>query len=615
MSLIPEATIHEIRSRADIVALISRYVDLKQAGRNWKGLCPFHGEKTPSFNVNPDRQIFHCFGCQEGGDVLGFLMKHEGLSFPEAARTLAGELGIEIPDDRDAGDAGLTTRLFKANEVAQALYREALRTPEGKAARAYLLSRGFDGEAADAFGIGYAPDRWDAVASRLREARIAGEVGVQAGLLAERKSGRGHYDRLRGRLTFPIEDVRGRVIGFGGRALEADQEPKYLNTPETPIFHKRQAFYGYPKALEAIRRAKRVILCEGYFDQIAFARAGLGEALATCGTALTPDHGGQLRRRTREVVLVFDGDAAGQQATEKALAVLLPHGLRVRAARLPGGADPDDFLRTEGAEALRKLVDEAPDALELTIRNALRQGVATPDQKADVVAHVAPLVALVSDAVSREEYMRRLAMAVDASPAAVQTIVRDAARGSRETPQVDATRLGLARDRRDQPEERQLRALARLCLLRPDLIGDETALTLQEILPGGGWKSIIVQILEAANEGLVLTGPAGEPRGVDPFAVETRLDEEAALRLREIVIDDTPLDAERSAEQVLDDVVAWFERRRLDVRQRELNRRMRDPNADQDALLAEKQAQLQERRARMRAGRARDVAHRESGKP
>lgn len=597
--MIPESTIQEIRDRADIVALISRYVDLKQAGPNWKGLCPFHNEKTPSFNVNTDRQIFHCFGCGEGGNVFGFLMKHEGLTFPEAARTLAAEVGIEIEEERGAGDTGITQQIFEANELAQDLYREALRTPEGKIARAYLVSRGFDGKAADEFGIGYAPARWDAVATRLREARIKGEAAVEGGLLSERKSGQGYYDRIRGRLTFPIEDVRGRVIGFGGRALEPDQEPKYWNTPETPVFHKRRALYGYPAALEPIRRAKRVILCEGYFDRIAFARAGMGEALATCGTALTPDHGAQLRRRTREVVLVFDGDAAGQAATEKALAVLLPHGLRVRAALIPGGADPDDYLNDFGADALKKLVDEAPDALEFSIRNALRQGVATPAQKSDVVAHVAPLIARVSDAVSRDEYVRRLAMAIDASVPAVGKVVRDAARSSGEALQVDQEALGLSRDRRDQPEERQLRQLARVCLQRPDLISDEMALTLQEILPAGAWKSIILQILQAADEGLLLSG---NHRGVDAFAIESRMDEDAQRRLREIAMDTTPFDEDEGAEQVFDDLVGWFERRRLDARQREVNQRLRDPNADEDALLAEKQKQLQERRARMGVG-------------
>lgn len=548
MSRIPESAIYEIRNRADIVSLVSRYVELKQAGRNWKGLCPFHNEKTPSFNVNSDRQIFHCFGCQEGGDVIAFLMKHDGLSFPEAARSLAGDLGIEIPEESGGPSVGLGTRIFEANAIAQDLYREALREPEGEIARSYLKARGFDADAADQFDLGFAPARWDAVTERLRKKRVAGELGVQAGLLADRKSGSGHYDRLRGRLTFPIQDVRGRVIGFGGRALEADQEPKYLNTPESPVFHKRNSFYGYPDALESIRRSGRVILCEGYFDRIAFARADLGEALATCGTALTTEHGLQLRRRAREIVLVFDGDSAGQKATEKALGVLLPHGLRVRAASIPDGLDPDDYLVREGAEALRKLVDEAPDALELSIRNAVRQGTTSPDQKADAVAHVAPLVALVADAVSRDEYIRRLAMAVDASPAAVAAIVRNAARGSKQTPQVDSESLGLTRARRDVPEQRQLRALARLCLRRPGLIGDEMALKLQEILPVGAWKSIILQLVEAASEGLLISGGDG---GVDSFAVETRLDEESKRRLREIAIDETPIDGERTADQVL----------------------------------------------------------------
>ena len=599
LSRIPETAIHEIRNRADIVSLVSRYVELKQAGRNWKGLCPFHNEKTPSFNVNSDRQIFHCFGCQEGGDVIAFLMKHDGLSFPEAARSLASDLGIEIPEERGAPEAGLGTRIFEANGIAQDLYREALRKPEGEMARDYLASRGFDAAAADQFGIGFAPARWDAVAERLREKRITGDLGVKAGLLAERKSGSGYYDRLRGRLTFPIQDVRGRVIGFGGRALEADQEPKYLNTPESPVFQKRNCFYGYPDALESIRRAGRVILCEGYFDRIAFVRADLGEALATCGTALTADHGIQLRRRSREIVLVFDGDSAGRQATEKALAVLLPHGLRVRAVRIPDGLDPDDYSNKEGAVALRKLVDEAPDALEQSIHNAVRQGTTSPDQKADAVAHVAPLVALVADAVSRDEYIRRLAMAVDASTAAVTSIVRDAVRGSAQTPQIDCEALGLVRDRRDLPEERQLRALARMCLQRPELVGDEMALKFQEILPVGAWKSIILQIIESAGEGLLMAGGEG---GVDSFAVESRLDEEARLRLREIVIDDAPIEAERTADQILDDLIGWFDRRRMDARQQDLNRRLRDPEADDAALLAERDALLLERRARLGLG-------------
>jgi DNA primase len=588
LSRIPEAAINEIRNRADIVSLVARYVELKQAGRNWKGLCPFHNEKTPSFNVNPDRQIFHCFGCQEGGDVIAFLMKHDGLSFPEAARSLASDLGIEIPEERGSAEVGLTTRIFEANVVAQELYREALIEAQGELTRDYLSARGFDAASAEEFEMGFAPASWDAVVERLRKRGISGDLGTKAGLLAERKSGTGHYDRLRGRLTFPIKDVRGRLIGFGGRAVETDQEPKYLNTPETPVFHKRTSFYGYPDALESIRRVGRVILCEGYFDRIAFARAGMAEALATCGTALTAEHGSELRKRAREIVLVFDGDQAGQLATEKALHVLLPHGLRVRAALIPAGMDPDDYLKKEGEEGLRRLVNGAPDALELSIRNAVRQGILTPNEKADAVSRVAPLVARVSDAVSRDEYIRRLALAVGALVPAVSAIVRDASRGAIETPEVDSAALGFVRDRNDQPQERQLRMLARLCLQHPEIVSDEMALKLNDVLPDGAWKAIILQIIEAAAEGRV-----------DALVVESHLDDEARLRLREIAIDDTPLDSERTSDQIFGDLIGWFDLRQLTAREKDLRRRLSDPEADHVALLEERHALLLERRARL----------------
>jgi len=274
--------------------------------------------------------------------------------------------------------------------------------------------------------------------------------------------------------------------------------------------------------------------------------------------------------------------------------------LRVRAATIPNGHDPDDFLNNEGADALRALVDGAPDALELVIRNAVRQGTASPDQKSDVVAHVAPLIAKVADAVSRDEYARRLSMAVDASVSAVSTIVRDAARGSSQTRQVDSASLGIARERRDAPEERQLRALATFCLQRPQLIGDETALRLQEILPGGAWKSIILQIIAAADEGLVLAGGEG---GVDAFAIESRLDEEAAHRLREIAVDEQMADSDRPTDLILQDLLGWFDKRQRDQKKQEINRRLRDPNEDHEALLKEKQTLLLEKRARLHANR------------
>jgi DNA primase len=408
MSRIPDETIQAIRDRIDLVELIGRYVALKSSGRNHKGLCPFHDEKTPSFNVNADRQIFHCFGCGAGGNAFTFLMRHENLTFPEAVRELGRQVGIEVRES-DSAEAGLYERLRGVNDAAQAFFREELASPRGAGARAYLAERGLDAESVERFGIGLAPDRWDGLLERLRRAQIPAEASERAGLLVEREGG-GHYDRLRGRVTFPIRDARGRVLGFGGRALGAGQEPKYLNSPETPIYRKREVLFGFPGALEPMRRVGRAVVVEGYFDVVALHRAGVGESVATCGTALTAEHARDLRRRTREVVLLFDGDDAGRRATRAALEALLPAGLRVRDAQLPAGDDPDTHLEREGAEALRRLLDEAPPALEAAIADACAGGLSTPWERADAVHAVAPLVALVVDPVERGEFARLLAM-------------------------------------------------------------------------------------------------------------------------------------------------------------------------------------------------------------
>ena len=593
MGRIPEGTIQDIRSRADIVGLIGRYVELKRAGRNWKGLCPFHSEKTPSFNVNPDRQIFHCFGCQEGGDVIGFLMKHDGLSFPEAVRNLASECGIEIEETAgDRHERGLAERLYAANDLAQALYVEALSDSEGQTARDYLKGRGFDDEGIAQFAIGYAPDRWDAVAKRLEQAGIPARVGEQAGLLG--RGQRGFYDRLRGRVTFAIHDVRGRVVGFGGRALAEGQEPKYLNTPETPVFRKRETFYGFPDALVEIRRAKRAIVCEGYFDRIALVRAGLGESVASCGTALSSEHATQLKRRTQEVLLLFDGDDAGRQAMERSLDVLLPHGLRVRAVALPSGEDPDSFLDRRGAEALRELVGAARDALEQVMQWAVDAGCATPVQKADVVNRVVPLVAHIPDPVERVEVGRRLANWTATLESAVQAAIRTAARGG-SAPIVEAA--GVA-PRRASAVERHLHQLAVLLFRDPKFSQLIERAPLESLLPEGSWKAVIGALLDAAErKALDASGAA------DLFALGEDLDEDARARLRTVAMDDELFHGDTPPEQAIRDVVGRLEKRRIDALQRELTRRMGDPEADQDAIFKQKQRLTQEGLSLMRAVR------------
>lgn len=593
MGRIPERSIEEIRDRVDIVDLVSRHVTLRQAGRNFKGLCPFHEEKTPSFNVNRDRQIYHCFGCGEGGNVFTFLMKREGLTFVEAARQLAQDHGIEIPDDdRSARDAART--LYDANVVAQQLYRRVLLSSEGEAARAYLAKRGLDAAAVERFGIGFAPDRWDAVARALGDARIGGEAGERAGLLARRDSG-GFYDRLRARVTFPIHDVRGRVIGFGGRATKAGQEPKYLNTPETAVFRKRESLYGLHEALEAARRRDRLVVVEGYFDRVALARAGVVESVATCGTALSRDHAKQLRRRAREAVLLFDGDAAGQRAIAGALQELLPEGLRVLAAMLPEGDDPDTYLEREGAQALLALVDSARPALELVIERAIAKGVATPFDKSDAVAAVAPLLARVADAVERSDWTRRLALGVGVEPRAVDAAVRAAFSGGDAAlePEARAAAVITTRTEASGPLERALRSLARLLLQHPELAPRVRADEWMVEASLGSHGALIAAILDQAE--------LGEP--VKASALVDRLDAASRDLLLGLAVDDVPLLSPEEADRALADTLREIDRRRLRHEGRSLTERLRTPAAgDVDALIAEKQRQLERRRAALGLG-------------
>jgi DNA primase len=578
---IPDEIIQKIREHTDVAELIGRSVSLKRAGRNYKGLCPFHDEKSPSFNVNPDRQTFYCFGCQEGGDVFSFLMKTENLTFAEVARSLARDAGIEVPETgRSGADRGIAEQLFAANDALLQRFRQELAVSGGPG-RAYLDERGLSPEDAERFQVGFAPDAWDTAVATLAAARISAEIGEQAGLLQRRERG-GHYDRMRGRVIFPIQDVRGRVIGFGGRAIAPDQEPKYLNTPETPVFRKREALYGFPQALDPIRRSGRAVVVEGYFDQIALCRAGIGEALATCGTALTPDHARNLVRRTQKVVLLFDGDAAGERAMLRALEALLPAGLRVHAALLPPGEDPDSLLVRAGAEALRALVDAAPSALDVAIERAVAVGHESPEAKADVVENVAPLLSLVPSAIERSEYCNRLALAVGTEARYVEDAVTRAARGE------DPREAVPIAPRHTGPEERNLRQLARSLVEHPSLAIRVPHQELPALVSGGPVGELVRSLVEAA----------GEDRRVAFPELETRLGDEARDLLRALAIVDEPI-GEAAAAQTVEDTVRWFRDLDLKRREQEITRRLRDPSAGDEEkrqLLDERQQLLQRKR-------------------
>jgi len=573
---IADEIIQEVRDRVDIVELIGRHLTLKKSGRNYVGLCPFHSEKTPSFNVNADRQSFYCFGCQKGGNAFTFLTEVENLTFPEAVRTLARECGIEIPESHEGGRSD-TEALYRANEIAQACYRKALRAA-GNPALAYLNARGLDAGAIEKFRLGYAPDAWDTVTRALREAGVSPEIGAQVGLIAERQSG-GHYDRLRDRITFPICDVRGRIIGFGGRAISPDQEPKYLNTPETPLFRKRAAFYGYPDALAPIRSAERAVIVEGYFDRIALDLADVSNAVATCGTALTPDHVRDLRRRTGEVVLLFDGDEAGQRALEKALQLLLPEGLRVRSVVFPPGDDPDSFSARQGKAALRALVDAAPPAIESVIARAAAGGHDTAWKTADAVAEVVPLLALIPGVVERNEYATQLALAVGTQPRYVEAAVDSQRRG--EDPR-DAIAV---RPRKSGPEDRIAAQLVRSLIEYPALIERVPSDELLSLLPAGPAAEIVRTLVS-------------EPRGerVDVDAVCERLGDDTQRLLRELAANNAELDVE-TATRILDDTLRWLRKRLRDEEARALTQQLRGNGEDWRAVLEAKQ-RLQEQSAR-----------------
>ena len=406
----PDSFVDEVRRAADIVRMVSEQVALKRAGNSWKGLCPFHKEKTPSFNVRSDPPVFHCFGCGEGGDVFKFLMLHERMSFPEAVTTLARRFGIPIPEQsREPGpDRKLREEALVVAEAAAKHYQQNLWTARGTAAREYLLGRGFRRDTLERIRAGAAADAWDDLLGALRKS-FAPAALVAAGLALERQDHSGHYDRFRNRAVFPIADESGKVVGFGARCLDGS-EPKYLNSPETAVYQKGRTLYGLCWAKGAIREQGRVVLMEGYLDVARALEAGVGEAVATCGTALTPSHARLLRRFAERVCVSFDQDEAGQKAAHRSLETLLDEGLEVRVVELPAGHDPDSYLKASGATAYRERLQQAPEYLEWLMRQAAAaHDTASPAGKAAYFKALLPALTRLSSAVERAAWLPRVA--------------------------------------------------------------------------------------------------------------------------------------------------------------------------------------------------------------
>ena len=429
---IPPDIIDRIREATDIVDLISGYVKLDKKGSNYFGLCPFHSEKTPSFSVHPGKGIFHCFGCGLGGNAFTFLQIHDKLSFAEAARELARRTGIDIPAE-EPGRAEKYDALYRANEIASEFFSRCLWEGKGQEfdqARDYLKRRDINPDLARTFRLGYAPDRWDGLVQGIKKLGKGGPQQrdyIEAGLLLPRPGGDGIYDRFRGRLMFPILNLSGKPVGFGGRTLKAEEEgAKYINTPQTPIYYKGSLLYGLHLARDQIRRRGECLVAEGYTDLMRLHEGGFTHAVASSGTALTAEQARLLRRFCRKVTLIFDGDAAGSHAALRGGDVLLGTGLDVQVVGLPEGFDPDSFIQQEGASALGNLLEKASDVINYRIELYRREGrLADVPSRTEVAHELLASLAVIPDRIRKELTTQEAARKIGLAP---ETLLRELAR-------------------------------------------------------------------------------------------------------------------------------------------------------------------------------------------
>jgi len=430
MPLFPQRFIDDLKQQADIVVVIQDYVSLKKMGANYKGLCPFHGEKTPSFQVNRDKGFFHCFGCGAGGDVLKFLELHEKIGFADAVKLLAQRFGVPLPEmeqsDEQRVNAAERETLLNVHEAAAAWFREQLASNGARRIRRQIEDRGISETTGAALGLGYAPGGRDALKAALTQQGFSPAALLRAGLVVQRDDGT-VVDRFRNRLIIPICRDTGSVIAFGGRAVDPDQQPKYLNSPETPIYSKGRTLYGLNLSKNAIRQRKFAILVEGYFDFAQVYQAGFQGVVASCGTALTPQQAQQLRRFTNKVVLSFDPDAAGQGAAAKSCEMLVDEGFAVNVAVLPAGDDPDAFIRKRGSHGYAERLEHSTPYLEYLLdRAAAGHNLNTDEGRVKFLGDMLPVAGRIPDAAMRDRFADRLAFKARVTDDVVRAEIRKA---------------------------------------------------------------------------------------------------------------------------------------------------------------------------------------------
>lgn len=403
----PEAFLQELVEKNDIVDVVSGYVRLtKRSGANQFGLCPFHSEKTPSFSVSPDRQIYHCFGCGKGGGVINFIMEIENLSFPEAVEFLAKRVGMPIPEEENSAESKRRRRMLDLNRDAARFFHTCLKAPEGRAAQAYMNARQITPPTATRFGLGAAPDTWDSLRNAMHELGYRDQELFEAGLVRKGKSG-GFYDTFRGRLMFPVIDVRGDVIGFSGRIL-GDGEPKYMNSPETLVFNKSRNLFAMNLAKKS--KSGYIILAEGNIDVVMMHQAGFDSAVASLGTSLTAEQARLISRFTNEVIIAYDSDGAGKKASQRAIGLLEKLDVKVKVLSMTGAKDPDEFIKLKGADAFRNLLEKSENHIDYRLQTVTNKYDLTVDeQKVEFLKEASELIARLPGSVERQVYAMRVA--------------------------------------------------------------------------------------------------------------------------------------------------------------------------------------------------------------
>jgi len=528
----------EIRRRVNILEVVSTHVTLRRAGRTYKGLCPFHSEKTPSFTVDPERGFFYCFGCHAGGDVFDFIMRTGALTFGEARQELAERAGIRLEQSpRDEQASGERERLLRVVAEAAAFFQAQLRAPAGESARRYLVARRVDPATQEAFRLGFAPPGWDNLIRALHPRGFAAAALEQAGLAVARPAGGGHYDALRDRLIFPIHDLQGRPVAFGGRVLD-DGAPKYLNTRETLLFTKGKTLYALGDARETIRETGEAVVVEGYMDALACHQHGIRHAVASLGTSLTLDQVLLLKRFASRAVLVYDADAAGVGAAERGLDVFDQAELPVRVAVLPGESDPDALLRAEGPEAFRRICEAALPIFDYKLALASRRfDSKTVEGKVGIVNEIGQLINMVSNPVRQGEYVRLLGVHLGVREDAIRAQLRRIGGGRPEggaRPQAEAQPASDASGRAVTERE-----LLHLLVVEPEAQGSLRGLVAPEMFVSPAHRELAAALLagEAASPG-------------EPGRLRERLRSEAAISLlsRFLIAEPPAGDRRRAAE-------------------------------------------------------------------